>query len=198
MTNKGIKIALCVFMISLLLNISNIYAISITSPSKVAVGKNITITLNFGTSIGAYDSIKVDYDTNLLEYVSGDEIEESVWWDNSPESRGITSKTYTFKAKDDGLATVKISVKGLTSANQTMDYIGDVNVSRDIILGSGILKGDADKNGVVDANDAYLILEIYKSENATKEQTTICDLDRNGIIDANDASLILEQFKIRK
>lgn len=198
MNSKGIKIALCFFIISLLINISNIYAISMTAPSKVAVGNTITITLYFGTRVGAYDSIKVSYDTNLLEYVSGDKIEEGLWWDSSQESAGITSKTYTFKAKTDGLATVSIAIKGLTSANQTMDYIGDVNISKDITLGSGIIKGDADKNGVVDANDASLILEIYKSQNATVEQKKICDLDGNGIIDANDASLILEQYKTRK
>jgi len=198
MTNKGIKVAICIFIISLLINISNIYAISVTSPSKIAVGNSVTITLNFGTNVGAYDSIKVNYDTNLLEYVSGDPTEEGVWWDNSQESRGISSKTYKFKAKTDGLATITISVKGLTSANQSMDYIGDVNVSKEITIGSGIKKGDADKNGVVDANDASLVLEIYKSENTTREHKAICDLDNNGIVDANDASLILEQYKTEK
>jgi hypothetical protein len=41
---------------------------------------------------------------------------------------------------------------------------------------------------VVDANDASLVLEIYRSEKATREQIAICDLDNNGIVDANEAA----------
>ena len=55
--------------------------------------------------------------------------------------------------------------------------------------------GDLDNNGVVDANDASLVLERYKSENATRREIQIADIDRNGLLDANDASLILEIYK---
>lgn len=59
-----------------------------------------------------------------------------------------------------------------------------------------ILKvGDLDRNGVIDANDASIALELYKAENATIEDIIIGDLDENEIIDANDASLILEIYK---
>ena len=56
-------------------------------------------------------------------------------------------------------------------------------------------KGDLDKNGVVDANDASVVLELYKSQNATEEDIEIGDMDNNNLIDANDASLILEYYK---
>lgn len=58
--------------------------------------------------------------------------------------------------------------------------------------------GDLDNNNVVDANDASLVLEFFKTESATREAIKIADLDRNGVLDANDASLILEIYKTNK
>lgn len=57
------------------------------------------------------------------------------------------------------------------------------------------LKGDLDFNGVIDANDASLLLETYKSENWSSADLPIADMDNNNVIDANDASLILEYYK---
>ena len=57
------------------------------------------------------------------------------------------------------------------------------------------MQGDLDKNGVVDANDASVALELYKAQNATAEDIAIGDMDENNLIDANDASLILEYYK---
>ena len=56
-------------------------------------------------------------------------------------------------------------------------------------------QGDLDRNGVVDANDASVALELYKAQNATAEDVAIGDMDNNDLIDANDASLILEYYK---
>ena len=58
-----------------------------------------------------------------------------------------------------------------------------------------VLKGDLDKNNVVDANDASVALELYKAQSATQEDILIGDMDDNDLIDANDASLILEYYK---
>ncbi len=58
-----------------------------------------------------------------------------------------------------------------------------------------VLKGDLDRNNVVDANDASVVLELYKAQNATAEDISIGDMDNNNLIDANDASLILEYYK---
>ena len=56
-------------------------------------------------------------------------------------------------------------------------------------------KGDLDYNGVVDANDASVALELYKAQNATSADIGVGDMDNNDLIDANDASLILELYK---
>ena len=70
-----------------------------------------------------------------------------------------------------------------------------VYTSVNITTDTEILKGDLDGNNVVDANDASVVLELYKAQNATAEDVAIGDMDNNNLIDANDASLILEYFK---
>lgn len=55
--------------------------------------------------------------------------------------------------------------------------------------------GDVDCNGVVDANDASLVLERYKSGDFNLIDLATGDLDNNNLLDANDASLILELYK---
>ena len=76
---------------------------------------------------------------------------------------------------------------------QDSEYMGQAWVGAYV---KGVNKiGDLDGNGVVDANDASLVLERYKNESATKREIQIADIDRNGLLDANDASLILEIFK---
>lgn len=60
------------------------------------------------------------------------------------------------------------------------------------------VNGDMDGNGTLDANDASIILELYKSGNVSNSQIIVGDLDGNSVLDANDASLILELFKTAK
>lgn len=73
------------------------------------------------------------------------------------------------------------------------DYAALLNVIRE--EANNCIKGDLDRNGVVDANDASIALELYKAQNALMEDIIVGDLDNNNLIDANDASLILELYK---
>ena len=73
------------------------------------------------------------------------------------------------------------------------DYVALLNRIRE--EANSYIKGDLDRNGVVDANDASIALELYKAQNALMEDIIIGDLDNNNLIDANDASLILEVYK---
>ncbi len=61
-----------------------------------------------------------------------------------------------------------------------------------------IQKGDLDKNGIVNANDAAIALDLYKYGNVSDEELLIGDMDNNGIINANDAALILDIYKYGK
>ncbi len=59
-----------------------------------------------------------------------------------------------------------------------------------------IQKGDLDKNGIVNANDAAIALDLYKyGKNVSDKELLIGDMDNNGIINANDAALILDVYK---
>ena len=52
-----------------------------------------------------------------------------------------------------------------------------------------------DKNGVITANDASIILDLYKNGNPSKEEIAIGDMDGSGTLTANDASMILDMYK---
>ena len=108
----------------------NIYAASLTGSSNVYVGDTVTVTFNFGQNVGAYDNLTVSYDTNMLEYVSGDSLKEDVWWDSSEASNGISTKTYTFRAKNAGTSRVVVVVNGVTSADANMTSLGTVTAEK--------------------------------------------------------------------
>ena len=124
---KTKKIKVFVILVALYIAIClNINAANISGNSNVRVGETFTITFEFGTNVGAYDSINVSYDPSMYEYISGDNLNESVWWDQSDTSSGISTKTYTFKAINEGSSRIAVVAKGVTSANENMDELGTI------------------------------------------------------------------------
>ena len=71
--NKIIKALLLVFAIVVIIANNNIIAVDMKSSrgNYIEKGQDITIILTFDYPIGAYDSIEVKYDSNILQYVSG-------------------------------------------------------------------------------------------------------------------------------
>ena len=57
------------------------------------------------------------------------------------------------------------------------------------------LKGDLNRDGMINANDSAVALDLYKYNNASDEDIIIGDMDNNGVINANDAALILDVYK---
>ena len=108
------KIFSIAFVMMLLIS-ANIYAASITGNSDLKVGETVTLTFDFGYNIGGYNSINVVYDSSVLQYVSGDALNETSWYDNTYESNGIRTKSYTFKAIGEG--TTKVTVKAAYVVN---------------------------------------------------------------------------------
>lgn len=117
--NMHKKIALMIFAIILVFN-TKLYAASLGGNSNVNVGDTFTLTFSFGQNVAAYDNITVSYDTNIFEYVSGDPLSESVWWDSSADSLGIASKSYTFRAKSSGSSRIAVVANGVVSADASM------------------------------------------------------------------------------
>ncbi len=56
------------------------------------------------------------------------------------------------------------------------------------------LKGDMDKNGIINGTDASMALDIYNKNIATTENLVIGDMDNNGIINGTDAAMILDIY----
>lgn len=57
------------------------------------------------------------------------------------------------------------------------------------------LKGDINKDGKVNADDAADAIEIFKTNAQTEENIKRGDMDGNGTVNAEDAALIIEYFK---
>lgn len=144
--------------------------------------------------------------------------------DNTPDNATITTKSVGYMDRlIDSSSALKGMNSGLTikEANTNLmygtasvkvenvfDVIGTYGSMIDKTLSSNptrtykinftkynFLKGDLDRNNVVDANDASIALELYKAEHWTQEDIKYGDMDNNNLIDANDASLILEVYK---
>lgn len=105
-------------------------AASISGNSTVNIGDTITVTFNFGQNVGGYDDLAVSYNSNVLQYVSGDALNEGVWYDDTSAQKGISGKTYTFKAIASGSAKVVVTSNGVVSANATMDPLGTITAEK--------------------------------------------------------------------
>lgn len=97
----------------------------------------------------------------------------------------VDSKTGKIIPKKDGQTIVTCILSSDRSVQATVTIKVHLNY----------VKGDLDRNNLVDANDASIALEIFKNESQTTDDLKYGDMDENGIIDANDASLILELYK---
>ena len=158
---------------------------------------------------------KVDGNTNLAEYIQGkkDEFEEEIL-DYSQYYHTFSCDSYLNLFSSDenncyyarkvgdevtNVENTQIDTLKRQNTETTTVYYELVKVSKNSVtpptppVYDG--KGDLDRNGVVDANDASVALELYKAQNATTEDVSIGDMDSNNLIDANDASLILEYYK---
>ncbi len=191
--NKLKKIALIFFIFTFLF--SNVKAFEISSKDNIDIGEIITVTLDFETNVGAYDSLNVTYNEYALEYISGDALSETVWHDSSKEQLGISSKTYVFRGKANGISTIEVNIKGAVSANESMDVLGEINVSKRITVGSGYIKGDMNSDGYINSVDAAIVMNIYKNNNATQDDIEIVDMNNDGYVNSIDAALIMNMFK---
>ncbi len=185
---------LIILVLVIVLTINNAYAVSLTSKSKVSVGEKFDVTLDFGQNIAAYDRLKFEYNSNILRYLSDNKLIEDLWWDTSSESTGIRKKVYSFMATGNGISTFRVNIKGLVSANSTMDELGSFNLTRKVTIGSGVKKGDLDGNGIINGTDAAMILDIYNKSKETQDYLLVADMDGNGIINGTDAALLLDMY----
>ncbi len=103
------------------------------SKAKVAPGEEVTLTVNFGTNLGAY-TVKAAYDNDIFDYVRSEGGTASddgqkvilVFHDTAGGTNPRTNATITFKAKD-SLTTSNptnfaITLEGMSSSDGSVDY----------------------------------------------------------------------------
>ena len=118
---------------------------------------------------------KLNYATPIIQNYTKNNINES-----------FEIESIKFNDKEENVLDVKFTIKSST---------GTFSITDKVILKSiDYLKGDLDKNNIVNANDAAIALDLYKYGNVD-EYLEIGDMDNNGIINANDAALILDIYK---
>ena len=88
-----------------------------------------------------------------------------------------------------GKCKVTVSVPVIKDGS-TVTYQNSVEVEI-----TNYLKGDLDKNGIINSSDASIALDLYRNSNATSEDIAIGDMDENGIINSSDASMILDVYR---
>ena len=119
----------------------------------------------------------------------------SVRWESSDESVLTVDKT---SGKITPIKSGKATVTAIVTATNdrgTTEYRSTTTVTVKSINDPQYLKGDLDRNGAVNANDAAKALDLYKYGNATDEDMQIGDMNEDGTINANDAALILDVYK---
>ena len=139
---------------------------------------------------------QLEIDSVYTKYIS---------FDILPKEASLVDETISYEVADKTILDVESNTgkilprkDGKTTVTCVLDSDNSIKATVFVNVHLGYVKGDLDRNNLVDANDASIALEIFKSESQTQEDLKYGDMDDNGIIDANDASLILEVYKINK
>lgn len=139
------------------------------------------------------DPREAGFSSNPYPGVGGWNTEPASGFTPSQSSAVPTGKvgTVTLKVKD-GAALGDTKIEGEASADGTTlsGAVAPVTV-KVVEKAAGGLLGDADSNGVVNSNDAMLVLQ-YSISMPVELNTAVCDVDGNGVINSNDAMLILQ------
>ena len=110
-----------------------------------------------------------------------------------------SSNTQVATVDENGLVTSKRGgFSYITAKSQKygeLDCWVYVSYPVDLSDGAKAYVGDIDGNGIFDANDKSLILEMFKIEDKSADSKLLADIDGNGIIDANDAAMVLEAYQ---
>ena len=116
------------------------------------------------------------------------------WESSNTNVLTINSTSGKITPVKSGRAIVTVTVTASNSGG-TQTFTRNISVLVKSINDPEYLKGDLDRNGVVNANDAAVALDLYKYNTATYEDILIGDMDGNDLINANDAAMILDIYK---
>ena len=97
-----------------------------------------------------------------------------------------------------GTATVKVVYDMYASLGEYADTSFTTNPEREYTIyftKYDFIKGDLDRNGAVNSDDAAIALDLYRYGNVSDEDLQIGDMDENGLINSDDAALILDVYR---
>ena len=106
---------------------------------------------------------------------------EKLTWKSSNQNVVLVDSNGNITAKNTGSATITVT----TSKGKSVTI--KVNVIK-------YLKGDLDRNGIVNANDAAVAQDLYNGTSITEEDLQIGDMDGNEVLNSNDAALIFDVY----
>ena len=165
---------------------------------------NITITTNVDTkTMNKNDEFKITASLNnannlnnkLLKYTSSDESVATVRQNGLVTAKKGGTATITIFSEQEPSIRKNVTI----TVNKTPGEIEedpDPPIPPDDPNNPGvILIGDLNKDGKVNAEDAAIAIELFKTQSATFEDIMIGDMNENETINAEDAALIIEYFK---
>ena len=97
--------------------------------------------------------------------------------------------------KDDGSKVQLPIIKVDSTSNSTYTYIYAYCNVTNVVNTANTKKGDINRDGKINADDAADAIEIFKTNQQTSANISTGDMDGNGKVDAEDAALIIEYFK---
>ena len=131
------------------------------------------------------ETVLITESTKLLDLIFEPGIntsDDTIIWESSNSNIVEVDNNGVLKI----LSTGKVTITAFTKTGNAAQC--EVNVI-------DYLKGDMDRNGVITANDAAMILDLYKNGTSSSEDIQIGDMDGNGTLTANDAAMILDMYK---
>lgn len=117
-----------------------------------------------------------------------------------PNTATIEDEKLIYTSSDENIAKVDENGKilpvndGRCEITVTLSSDPSVKAVCNVIVTLDSMVGDLDKNGVVNSNDAALVLDLYNSDIKTDDYMLIADIDNNGVINSTDAALILDMY----
>ena len=168
---------------SVFMNMSQINEVGV---SDIKLSKE-SIELLPGESIKIDTTVAPDNATNkLLRYTSSDEDVVTVRQDG------------TIYARSAGKAIITITSYSTTGLSKTISIVVNGDTQEEPETPGEYIKGDLDRNGVVNSDDAAIALDLYRYGNVSAEDLLIGDMDENGLINSDDAALILDVYRYGK
>ncbi len=138
---------------------------------------------------------------NVVKYtISPNTYSENVdieWINESPELLTFNDYNGKITPLKSGVGSIKmIATISNSQSTRTIEKKITVYIYKNGQL--AYLKGDMDKNLIINGTDASMVMDCYNKDKFTAEELLIGDMDDNGIINGTDASMILDIYNKAK